>query len=73
MTKTNKLTDFAFLGIKFADFILQKVQALLNPAGSPEHHPCLHLNAQEDVAGTSRKVGKLMYYVGERVTANLIQ
>lgn len=53
--------------------MLQNLQALLDPTGSSKHHPRLHLDAQEDVAGMSGKVGKLMYYVSQRMTANLIQ
>ncbi len=64
VTSTVKLTDFDFLGIKLVDFPLQTLQPPLNPAGPPEHHPCLHLDAQEDVAGMSIKVGKLVDYVG---------
>lgn len=67
------LTDFDLLGVTLADFTLQLLQPPLNPAGSPEHHPCLHLDAQEDVAGMTRKVGKLVNYVGQCVTADLIQ
>ncbi|TNN68640.1 hypothetical protein EYF80_021154 [Liparis tanakae] len=29
------------------------------PAGSSEHHPCLHFDGQKDVAGMSREVGEL--------------
>lgn len=55
------------------DFTLQTLKPSLDPAGSSEHHPCLHLDAQEDVAGVSRKIGKLVNYAGQCMTANLIQ
>lgn len=70
---TIRLTDFDFLGIQLADLPLQPLQPPLNPAGPPEHHPRLHLDAQEDVAGMSRKVRELVYYAGESVTADLVQ
>lgn len=68
-----KLTDFDFLGVQLADFVLQHVQPSLDPAGPPEDQSCLHLDAQEDVAGMSRKVGELVNYAGQRVTGNLVQ
>lgn len=71
--KNCKLTDFDVLVIKLADLTLETLQPPLNPAGSPEHHSCLHLDAQEDVAGMPRKIGKLVNYVGQCLTANFIQ
>lgn len=68
-----KLTDFDAFGIQLSDFPLKTLQPPLDPAGSSEHHPCLHLDAQEDVASMARKVGKLVNNVGQCMTANLIQ
>lgn len=67
------LTDFDVFGIELADLPLKTLQPPLDPTGSSEHHPCLHLDAQEDVAGMARKVGKLVNNVGQCMTANFIQ
>lgn len=48
-----KLTYLDFFGIQVAGSTLQTLQTRLNPAGSSEDHPCLHLDVQEDVAGMS--------------------
>lgn len=67
------LTDLDFLGLELVDFTLQASQPPLDAVGPPEHLSRLLLDAQEDVAGVPRQVGKLADQSGERVTGHVVQ
>lgn len=71
--KCLKLTDFDFLGVQLEHLVLQIVEPPLDPGGPPEHRPCLHFDAQKDVAGIPGELGELLDDTGESVTAHLVQ